>query len=177
LEKTKAFGCSIKWADKIEAARKALEKWNKEPVNVEKIDIKGVKGLVKNDSQNLRFINIWATWCGPCISEFPELIEIFRMYRNREFEMITLSADTPTKDKQVLQFLKKMHASTKNYHFSSENKYDLIEAVDPDWPGSLPYTIIIKPGGDILYKKLGPIDAYEVKKVIIEYLGRYYEKF
>ena len=83
----------------------------------------------------------------------------------------------PAKDKQVLQFLKKMHASTKNYHFSSENKYDLIEAVDPDWPGSLPYTIIIKPGGDILYKKLGPIDAYEVKKVIVEYLGRYYEKF
>jgi peroxiredoxin len=175
--KTKAFGCSIKWADKIESAKAAVKKWNNEAVTVEMVDIKGVESLVKNDSENLRFINIWATWCGPCITEFPDLIEIFRMYRNREFEMITISADTPKKSDKVLQFLRKMHASTKNYHFNSDNKYDLIEAVDSEWPGSLPYTIIIKPGGEILYKKSGPIDAYKVKKTVVEYLGRYYENY
>ena len=176
-EKTKAFGCSIKWSDKIISAKEAVKKWNTEPVSVEMVDIKGVETLVKNNSDNLRFINLWATWCGPCITEFPDLIEIFRMYRNRDFEMITISADTPKKNKKVLQFLNKMHASTRNYHFSSDNKYDLIEAVDKEWPGSLPYTLIIKPGGEILYKKFGLINAYEVKKIVVEYLGRYYEKF
>ena len=177
VEKTKAFGCSIKWADKIESAKKAVEKWNAEDVAVAMVDVKGIKELVKNTSENLRLINLWATWCGPCITEFPELIEIFRMYRNREFEMVTISADNPNQNKKVKKFLKKMHASTKNYHFNSDNKYDLIEAVDKDWPGSLPYTIIVKPGGEIIYKKLGPIEAYEVKKVIVEHLGRYYENF
>jgi peroxiredoxin len=177
LEKTKAFGCSIKWAEKIPSSKKAVEGWNKETVVVEMANINDIKELVKNRTENLRFINFWATWCGPCISEFPELVEIFRMYRNRDFEMVTVSADTPEKNSKVLKFLKKMHASMKNFHFNSDNKYDLIEAVDKDWPGSLPYTLIIKPGGEILFKKLGPVDPYEVKKIVVEYLGRYYEKF
>lgn len=177
IEKTKVFGCSIKWASKIKSVKEALEQWNKEDVGVEKIDVTGVKKLVKNNSGNLRLINMWATWCGPCITEFPHLIEIFRMYRNRDFKMITISADSPKKSDNVLKFLKKVHASNTNYHFSSDNKYDLIEAVDSDWPGSLPYTIIVKPGGEILYKQLGPIDVLEVKKVIIGYLGRYYENY
>ena len=46
--------------------------------DVEMIDVDGVGQLLKNDSGKLRLINVWATWCGPCISEFPELIKINR---------------------------------------------------------------------------------------------------
>jgi hypothetical protein len=52
---------------------------------------------------------------------------------------------------------------------------ELIETVDKEWPGSLPYTIIVKPGGEILYKKLGTVDPTEVRRVIVEHLGRYWE--
>jgi len=89
--------------------------------------------------------------------------------------MVTISLDTPNKDGEVLKFLKKAYASTKNYHFNSDDKYEMIDAVDKDWPGSLPYTIIVKPDGEILYKKLGTIDPSEVRKVIVESLGRYWE--
>ena len=89
--------------------------------------------------------------------------------------MVTISLDPPKKDDQVLKFLTKTYASTKNYHFNSDDKYKVIETVDKEWPGSLPYTIIVKPGGEVLYKKLGSIDPVEVRKVIVEYLGRYWE--
>lgn len=175
VEKTKSFGCSIKWISKQESAKKTLEKMNAEKVEVTMIDIAGIEDLIKNKSEKLRLINFWATWCVPCVAEFPELIEINRNFRKRKFEMVTISLDTPDKNDKVLNFLKKSYASTKNYHFNSDNKYDLIEAVDKEWPGSLPYTIIVKPGGEILYKKLGTIDPPEVRKVIVEYLGRYWE--
>jgi len=175
VEKTKVFGCSIKWKYKMDSAEKTKEKMNAEKVEVSMIDIAGIEDLVKNRSENLRLINFWATWCVPCVAEFPELIEINRNFRKRKFEMVTISLDAPDKKERVLQFLEKTYSSTSNYHVNSDNKYDLIEAVDKEWPGSLPYTIVVKPGGEILYRKLGTINPQEVRKVIIEYLGRYWE--
>ncbi|NQT24823.1 redoxin domain-containing protein [candidate division KSB1 bacterium] len=175
VETTKVFGCSIKWVSKQESAKATLEKMNAEKVEVTSIDVAGIVDVVKNKSEKLRLINFYATWCGPCVTEFPELIEINRNFRKRAFEMVTISLDLPNKDDQVLKFLTKTYASTKNYHFNSDDKYKLIDAVDKDWPGSLPFTIIVKPGGEILYKKLGTIDPPEVRKVIVESLGRYWE--
>jgi hypothetical protein len=97
------------------------------------------------------------------------------MYRNREFEIVTLSTDDPVNKDKVLKFLAKNYASTANYQYNSDNKYKLIEAIDKDWPGALPYTLLIKPGGEIIYKKLGSIDPLELKKAIVGYLGRYYK--
>jgi hypothetical protein len=67
-------------------------------------------------------------------------------------------------------------ASNKNYIFHIEDKYKLIEAIDPNWQGALPYTILVEPGGKIVYSKQGPIDPKMMKKVIVEnkYVGRFY---
>ena len=139
------------------------------------LDLSAVKALVENKTSNLRLINVWATWCGPCVAEFPQLLKIFQMYRNREFELVTLSADEPDKKEQVLKFLTKNHASGTNYLCSSDDRYQFIDAVDKAWPGALPYTLLVKPGGEIIYKKLGMIDDLELKRAIVGYLGRYYE--
>ena len=175
VEQTKTFGCSLKWAYKKASAEEAIAKWNQEKVELQKIGLNEIGDLMKNKTDNLRLINIWATWCGPCASEFPDLIEMNRMYRNREFEMVTLSTDDTSNSGKVFKFLEKNYASTKNYQYNSDNKYKLIEAIDKDWPGALPYTLLIKPGGEIIYKKLGSIDPLELKKAIIRYLGRYYK--
>ena len=174
VETTKTFGCSMKWASLKETAEKAIRTWNAEEVGVEMIDVDGIRQLLKNDSEKLRLINVWATWCGPCISEFPELIKINRMFRHRDFEMVTISADDPGKKADVLKFLKRNYASCQNYHFSSDDKYALIEAVDSAWPGALPYTVLVKPGGEIIFRKLGMIDQLELRKAIVDYLGREY---
>ena len=175
VEQTKTFGCSLKWAYKKDSAREAIEKWNTEKVELKTVDLNEISDLIKNKSVNLRLVNIWATWCGPCAAEFTDLIEINRMYRNREFEMITLSTDDLSATDKVLNFLTKKYASTKNYQYNSDDKYKLIDAVDKDWPGALPYTLLIQPGGKIIYKKVGMIDPLELKKAIVGYLGRYYK--
>ena len=175
VEQTKTFGCSLKWAYKKDSAREAIEKWNSEKVELQQVGLTEINDILKNNSKNLRLVNIWATWCGPCAAEFSDLIEINRMYRNREFEMITLSTDDVSATDKVLNFLTKKYASTKNYQYNSDDKYKLIDAVDKDWPGALPYTLLIQPGGKIIYKKLGMIDPLELKKAIVGYLGRYYK--
>jgi thiol-disulfide isomerase/thioredoxin len=173
---TKVFGCSIKWAEKSTWIEKSRAEWAKEPVTLDTINISGIRELVQNHSDKLRLINVWATWCGPCVTEFPEFITMNRMYRKRDFEFISISADEPAKQNKALQFLQKQEASTRNYIFSGDNKYELIDAIDPKWPGALPYTILVEPGGKIVFSKGGSIDPAELKKAIVEdsYIGRYY---
>jgi thiol-disulfide isomerase/thioredoxin len=173
---TKVFGCSIKWSWKDESVQRIYKQWAELPVTLDEIDDTGIKDLVRNSSDKLRLVNFWATWCGPCVTEFPDLVEIDRMYRGRPFEFITVSADKPEKKTEVLTFLKEQQASNKNFIYKNSNVYDMIEAVDPDWQGGLPYTMIIEPGGKIVYKGQNTIEPHEIKKLIVEnkYIGRYY---
>jgi peroxiredoxin len=176
VETTKVFGCSVKWAEKTSLVKKGNEEWAKEPVTLSTIEEPALKELLTNNTDKLRLINIWATWCGPCVTEFPEFISINRMYRRRDFEFISISADDPTKKDKVLKFLQQQQASNTNYLFASDDKYKLIEAIDPKWPGALPYTILVEPGGKIVYGKQGPIDAAEIKRMIVDHrlIGRVY---
>ncbi|MDB5012547.1 MAG: redoxin protein [Daejeonella sp.] len=173
---TKVFGCSVKWAEKSDWIQKAKTEWAAEPVTIDLIDSKGIKDLLKNDSDKLRLINVWATWCGPCVTEFPEFVNMNRMYRRRDFEFVSISADSPEKKDKALKFLQKSQASGKNYIFSQDDKYKLIEAIDPNWQGALPYTIVVEPGGKIVYAKQGSIDPLNIKKLIVEnkIIGRVY---
>ncbi len=173
---TKTFGCSMKWAEKEKTVTTERDKWAKEPVALEMIDEAGIKKLIKNDSDKLRLINVWATWCGPCVAEFPDFMTMHHMYRNRDFEFISISADNLDKKDKVLKFLQKKYASNPNYLINFEDKYKLIEAIDPNWQGALPYTILVEPGGKIVYAKQGPIDPYQMRKAIVEnkYVGRFY---
>lgn len=173
---TKVFGCSIKWTEKSAWLEKAKEEWAKEPVSLTLIDEAGIKDLVKNNSDKLRLINIWATWCGPCLTEYQDFITMNRMYRRRDFEFISISADVPDKKDKVLKVLKDQESSVKNYLFNSDDKYKLIEAIDPNWQGALPYTLLVEPGGKIVYAHEGAVDPFELRKMIVEnhLIGRYY---
>lgn len=173
---TKVFGCSIKWAEKETYQDDEKASWEKEAVTVDMIDEAGIRELIGNKSDKLRLINVWATWCGPCVSEFPDFMEMYHMYRRRDFEFVSISADMPSNRDKVLKFLSKQRASNTNYLFSLDDKYKLIEAIDPNWQGALPYTLLVEPGGKIVYAREGRIDLPEMKKMIVEnrVIGRYY---
>ena len=176
VKTTKVFGCSIKWAEKENWIVKGREEWAKEPVELETIDEAGIKNLVQNNSGKLRLINIWATWCGPCVVEFPEFVTMNRMYRGRDFEFVSVCLDDLEKKDKALKFLKEKQASNKNYIFNIDNKYTFIETIDPKWQGALPYTMIVEPGGKIVYAQQNIIDPAKIKKLIVDnpIIGRYY---
>jgi peroxiredoxin len=174
VEKTKTFGCSIKWASKVEWRTKLDADWKNKPVEVTDADIKSIKEILANNSSKFRLINLWATWCGPCVIEFPEFVTMQRMYGARNFEFVSISTDGPKKKDKVLEFLKDKNAATKNYLYSSDDKYALIEAVDKNWPGALPYTLLVAPGGKVVYSHEGVIDVLEVKKEIMKQIGRFF---
>ena len=174
--KTKAFGCSIKWSWKSEWTDKVNKDWEDKTVTLNDIDEEGVRNIFINNSGKLRLINLWATWCAPCIIEYPELLKLQRMYGNRDFEFVSISTDRIENREKVMEFLEKENSSIQNFIFNKDEKYELIEIVDPKWEGALPYTLLIEPDGTIIYASQGIVDILSLRKVIVEHplLGRYY---
>ncbi len=175
VKKTGTIGCSIKWSGKRKYVMEQWEKWAKETATVKPIQVAGIKGVLKNDTKKYRLVNLWATWCGPCIMEFPEIINLHRMYRNRNFEIVTLSLDFPSAKETVVQFLNKYNASFTNYIYDSDDRYAFSAAIGNGWDGTLPHTFLIAPGGKIIYTQRGMLDPLTIRGEIVNALGRYYE--
>jgi len=174
---TKVFGCSIKWLEKKDWMEKAAIKWAQEQVTLDTIGPSGLVKVLQNNSDKLRLINVWATWCGPCTVEFPDLIALARIYTQRDFEFISISADDEERKNKALAFLKNQQSSGTNYLFTGSSKYDLIDAIDPHWQGALPYTLLVEPGGKIVYAHEGPIERETLRKIIFNdpFIGRLYK--
>jgi thiol-disulfide isomerase/thioredoxin len=174
VEQTRTFGCSTKWSDKREDARNSLEKWDQEEVKLESLDAATLKKLVKNDTDKLLLINVWATWCGPCVAELPEIVTMNRMYRKRNFQTITISLDEPENKEAALKLLKDKKVAATNYISAIPSKDQLADLLDKDWQGPVPYTLLIAPGGKVIYRHAGPIEPLAVRRAIVDHLGRTY---
>ena len=190
VAQTPPMGCSTKWNSKRGDVAKADEKWKAEPVDLATIDAAGVAELAKNTSGRLRLVNVWATWCAPCVEEFPELVAFSRRFSTRDFELVTISLDDPKQAAQAKRFLEKQHAvpsarlkqlmkaegrATNNFIYTEASADALVQALDPAWPGPLPHTVLIAPGGKILYRHNGRIDATDLLNRLIDALGAYYK--
>ncbi len=81
---------------------------------------------------------------------------------------------TRPKKIEALETLAKFHASGINYIFSGQDRDKLVDALDKEWQGPVPHTLLIAPGGKVIYRKTGEIDALELKQAIVEWTGRTY---
>ena len=164
---TPAFGCSTKWKSKIDSQLDELKKIGAEPVKVEMASADDLRKLRTNSTGKVLLVNFWATCCGPCLSEFPDLEATFRMFRRRDFDLVTVSTNLPDEKAGVMKTLEAQHASNRNLEFATEDTYGLQAAFDPHWEAGVPYTVVIAPGGKILYQKQGEVDILEVRRVIL----------
>jgi peroxiredoxin len=171
IAKTKVVGCSVKWAGKADSVKAYMDKLAAEPVSVAPADVEALRALRRGHADKLRLVNFWATWCPPCQTEFKEFVTINRMYRHRDFELVTVSLNRPEEEPAVEAFLKKQQASNRNLIFASADKEKLINAFDPDWQGQVPFTVLIAPGGEILYREVDTIDALAVRRAILKALN------
>jgi peroxiredoxin len=176
VKHTGVFGCSTKWKEKSASSAEALRKVAEQPVKLDMATADDLKRLRQNPGKHMVLVSFWATWCGSCIDEFADFQETFQMYKVRDFELITVSANMPDEKDGVLRMLEKKHATSRNFLFASDDTAALQSAFDPAWESAVPYTVLLDPNGRVLYKNLGSVDMLALRRKILanlpsDYIG------
>jgi peroxiredoxin len=176
VKHTGVFGCSTKWKEKSASSVEALRKIAEQPVKLDMATAEDLKRLRENPGKHMLLISFWATWCGSCIDEFADFQDTFQMYRVRDFELVTVSANMPDEKGGVLRMLEKKHATSRNLLFASNDTAALQTAFDPTWESAVPYTVLLDPNGKVLYKNLGTVNILELRRTILanlpsDYIG------
>ena len=181
VETNAVIGCVTKWKrpgeGAVEKAGYSSAAWLKKPVVLEMGGADTLTALRKNETGKFLVVNFWASWCEPCRAEFPDLLAIAQMYQKRPFQLVTVSTNYPDEKRAVQAFLEEEHAVTRNLIFGEMDPYKLIAAFDKSWSGGVPFTMVIGPNGEVLYKSLGSIDALEIRRTLLrnfpddEYVG------
>jgi peroxiredoxin len=167
VDHTGVFGCSTKWKSKSAGRVAEMKKIEAEPVAVELADADELRKLRHNPAGKVLLVNFWATWCGPCLTEFADLQTTFRMYRHRDFDFVTVSTNLPDEKPGVLKVLDRYHASTRNLQFASDDTYAMQAAFDAKWEAGVPFTMLIAPDGKVLYQHQGEVDILELRRIIL----------
>ena len=101
-------------------------------------------------------VNFWATWCEPCREEMPDLVRAAKKFPARDLAVVLVSLDSQkTGPTQVPKFLKEQKVPFVSWLAKTRDPQDFIDAVDPNWDGSLPYTMIYDRGGKIAARLSG----------------------
>lgn len=180
---TRSFGCSTKWLFKQAKVAADQAAWEKRPVTVADLNEELSKKIRANGTKNVRLINFWSTTCGPCVKEFPDLVETYRRFQNRPMDFVSISVDDVAQRPAVAKFLEARHAAipnstartlkeegreTNNYQWVGGNPDAMAQAIDPEWSGALPHTILVAPGGKILWRHTGELDIVELRREILK---------
>lgn len=160
---TTAVGCPLRLGAEASTSDTPVP----EPVSVALATTIALSSLRHNPTGKLLLVNFYATWCGPCVTEFPDLMTTNRMYRGRQFSFTTVSSNVPAEEPQVLKFLHKMNASTNNLLYGSDDIYAMQDAFDPQLGAAVPVTVLLAPNGDVLFHEQGEIDLMEIRRAIL----------
>jgi thiol-disulfide isomerase/thioredoxin len=127
-----------------------------------KIDGEGLKALLPNaEKKQPVLLNFWATWCGPCHSEFPDLVKIDNDYREKGLNFVVVSVDRVSLiDTQVPEFLRQYNATMPSYLITLPTRREIAKAIRqiaPTFRDVYPLTLLFDASGKLVYQKIGRV--------------------
>ncbi len=112
-------------------------------IEIKKIGSSELQERINNRNGKILFINVWATWCAPCIEEFPDLIKTAEEYKNKDIDFLSLSVDFESQvDSMLIPFLSNRKVKFPVLLLKEKDSESIINLLNKDWSGAIPATFI-----------------------------------
>lgn len=106
-----------------------------------------IRALVDERKGDVVVVNFWASWCPPCLREFPAIIDVYEEYRDRGLEMFAVSMNAPEEMEDIQEFLETYDPPFPIY-LAAEQDETFYEDVLEQWFGEMPMTLVFNPAGE-----------------------------
>jgi peroxiredoxin len=164
---TPVFGCSTKWMSHAASAREEMQAWQAQPVKLEAASFDALARLRSNPEHKTLLVNFWATWCAPCVREYPQLLQTYLWYRSRDLDFVSVSVDDPSQRASVEKFLATVHSAVRNLQVDTDDVYAVMAAFDKAWDSGVPFTMVIAPDGHVVFQHAGEVDVLALRRLLL----------
>jgi thiol-disulfide isomerase/thioredoxin len=137
---------------------------------VENARAQDILSRVKSSSSQLKLVNMWATWCAPCVAEFPYLMKLHKNYESKGLELIFVSMDMQEELGRVKKFLSGQGVDFVTY-IKNQSDNEFIQQMSPDWSGALPTSFFYNTKGELVHFWPGDGTYEEFEKVVLKHLS------
>ena len=132
--------------------------------DVRYIDIAGNAYTAENLNGKVVIVNFWATWCGPCLGEMPDLVRTYAQYKDKGVVLLGVMSDNPQPSDSFVQGFVSQH----------QMNYPIVR-VTPDifaafgWPPNLPTTVVFNRAGKKVFEKVGQLTGTTLDDLLAKY--------
>ena len=135
---------------------------------VRKISPDDLKTILVQEQGNVVVLNLWATWCAPCLVEIPDLQKLETELKDQNVSLIGLSVDEPVfNTDHIAKMRDKRFPGFRTYARDNRDADYLVSVVDPAWNEVVPTTYIIDEMGEVHTRIQGKKSLEEFKAAVL----------
>lgn len=120
-----------------------------------------IHALVAENAGQVVVVNFWATWCPPCLREFPDIIDVYTEYREKGLTVLAVSMNEAEDLDDIEEFLASFAPPFPIYRAASIDTAFYQGVVDP-WYGEMPMTLIYDTRGALTHVHKRPLTYAEL---------------
>ncbi|MGD2062033.1 MAG: TlpA disulfide reductase family protein [Nitrospirota bacterium] len=132
---------------------------------VSPVTAQGLMTQARQAGKPVALVHLWATWCEPCLEEFPLVVELERKYRDRGLTVLLVSADSASRLGAVQEFLDR-HGIDYATFIKAQNDQAFIAGLGGKWQGQLPASLFFDSSGKLTTWWPGPGDRTRFEETI-----------
>ena len=135
--------------------------------NVAEVTIAQFKQILQENDATLTVVNFWATWCAPCIEEFPYFVQLGKDLADQGVKVFFVSMDFEDEKPAVEAFLADQGYSGTSFLRTGKD-HEFILGIHEDWTGVLPATFVYSQDGSLAdYWQGMPVDYETLKERVL----------
>ncbi len=114
------------------------------------------------------FVHLWASWCGPCLEELPDIDRLAHQARARGATFLSVSLDDPKRGTHVLDVLHRQAPNLTRFLAKLDDPDKFAELFSGEWDGSIPALFVYDRTGHLRASFVGQLENADIRRMLAD---------